>query len=149
MVAKKGQHAALQGNEVPDRRELADERKCSLTILRLLQAREQETLREVTRARVSQATLRRLCGRSQIPPEFLVGIQEYLLGAGWALFCVSASYYALIQVSKVEGWGRISSKRIAHELHDIARGKYDFAPLEPLLLATQQNEEEPDDGPAE
>jgi hypothetical protein len=99
-----------------------------------MQAREQEVNREVSRARISQNTIRKLCGRSQIANDLLLEIQEYLLAAGWSLFCLGPTYYALIKVKNVEGWGRISSKRIADELKAVSLGRYDFEQLEPLLI---------------
>jgi hypothetical protein len=116
-------------------------------VLRVMQAREQETNREVSRARISQSTIRRLCGRSQIGGDFLVEIQEILLAAGWCFFLVGPSYFAIIKVKSVEGWGRISSKRIADELKSVPRGQFNFENLEPLLLAERNpaEEEEKDD----
>src|SRR2546421_10416849 len=55
-------------------------RECALLVLRLLQAREEELKdRELSRARISQSTLRTLCGRSQISNDLLVGIQEVMV----------------------------------------------------------------------
>jgi hypothetical protein len=112
-------------------------RESALLILRLMQAREQEVHREVSRARLSQSTLRGLCGRSQITNDLLLEIQEFLLAAGWCLFCVGPTHYALIKKKAVEGWARISSGRIKDELRAVSHGQYDFEPLEPLLLPQQ------------
>jgi hypothetical protein len=109
-------------------------RQCALLILRLMQVREEEVHREVSRARISQSTLRKLCGRSQIANDFLLEIQEFLLAAGVSLFCVGPTHYAIITLKAVEGWGRISSKRIEDDLRLVAHGKYDFEQLEPLLI---------------
>jgi len=110
-------------------------RECALLVLRLLQAREEELKdRELSRARISQSTLRALCGRSQISNDLLLGIQEFLLVGGWCLFCAGPTHFGLIKRSAVEGWVRISSGRIRNELTDVSRGHYDFGQLEPLLM---------------
>jgi hypothetical protein len=120
-------------------------RQCSLLILRLMQSREQETNREVSRARISQNTIRRLAGRSHMPSEFLLDVQETLLAAGWCLFLIGPSYFGIIRVNKVEGWGRISSKRIGDELKSVPIGRYNFDNLEPLLLMAEKDPEEEED----
>ena len=83
------------------------ERQCALLILRLIQAREKEfeekrPKRKVSRAQISQNTIRRLCGRSQISNDFLLEVQEHLLAAGWALFCIGPSYFAIVKLESVQ-----------------------------------------------
>ena len=109
-------------------------RECALLVLRLLQVREEEVGRQVSRARISQTTLRSLCGRSQIPVDLLIEIQEFLLVAGWCMFCVGPTHFAIIRKKAVEGWPRISGGRIKNELTDVSRRQYDFERLEPLLM---------------
>jgi hypothetical protein len=89
--------------------------------LRLLQAREGEVGREVSRARISQTTLRILCSRSQNGNDLLLEVQEFLLTAGYWLFCVGPTHFAIIKRNAVEGWARISSCRIGKELTEVAR----------------------------
>ena len=67
-----------------------------------------------------------------MPDRFLLKVQEFLLKAGWALFWAGSSY-AIIRISSVEGWQRISSKRIEEDLRRIARGHFDFDEFEDLL----------------
>jgi hypothetical protein len=117
-------------------------RECALLILRLLQAREDEVGREVSRVRISQSTLRTLCGRSQIGNDLLLEVQEFLLAAGWCLFCIGPTHFAIIKKKAVEGWPRISSARIRSELTDVLREQYDFEQLEPLLLPQVSEAEE-------
>ena len=117
---------AVAATEVPY---LPTERQCALLVLLLINAREEEFKnkgegRTVSRARISQNTLRRLCARSQITPEFLLQIQEYLLAAGWALFCIGATHYAVVRLDSVQGWARISSKRINDQVAQVARGAF-------------------------
>jgi hypothetical protein len=126
---------ADQKSEAVGRYHQPSARECALLILRLMQAREHELKdREVSRARISQFTLRTLCGRSQIPNDLLLEIQEFLLAAGWCLFCAGPTYFALVRKTAVEGWARISSGRIEDELAAASRGQYDFEALEPLLM---------------
>lgn len=122
-------------------------REAALLVLHLLDQRQRETEREVTRARLSDPTIRRLCGRTRLTHELLFEIQEILLQAGWALFW-AGSTYAVIKVSAVEGWARIASKWIRDDLQKVKRGHYDFDELEDLLLtqdASSKDDDEKDD----
>jgi hypothetical protein len=117
-------------------------RECALLILGLMQARAEEVVdREVSRVRISQSTLRNLCGRSQITNDLLLEVQEFLLAAGWCLFCAGPTHYALIKKKAVEGWGRISSGRIKDDLTAVSlgRGKKIFERLEPLLMPQESD----------
>jgi hypothetical protein len=126
---------ADQKSEAVGRYHQPSARECALLVLRLMQAREHEVKdREVSRARISQFTLRNLCGRSQITNELLLEVQEFLLAAGWCLFCAGPTHFALIKRKAVEGWARISSGRIKDELTAVSLGTYDFERLEPLLM---------------
>jgi hypothetical protein len=142
-MSKSRRRATLQiGNDdrvKVDRYYQPSPREGALLILRLMKAREQEVHREVSRARISQSTLRGLCGRSQITNDLLVEVQEFLLAGGWCLFCVGPTHYALIKKKAVEGWARISSGRIKDELTAVSHGQYDFEPLEPLLLPKESD----------
>ena len=135
---KSGAIGADQKSEAVGRYHQPSARECALLILRLLQAREKELEgREVSRARISQSTLRTLCSRSQISNDLLLDIQEFLLAAGWCLFCAGPTHFAIIKRKAVEGWARISSGRIKDELATVSQGKYDFEQIEPLLIAQQ------------
>jgi hypothetical protein len=142
-MAKSGPPAAMPPKTVDQKPQAIDRyhrptgRQCALLILRLMQVREQEVDREVSRARISQNTLRRLCGRSQITNDLLLEVQEFLLAAGWALFCVGPTYFAIIKIKAIEGWSRISSNRIKDELTAVSHGKYDFEELEPMLISQE------------
>jgi hypothetical protein len=117
--------------------------QAALLILRLVQAREAEfrkrgLKRNVSRARISQNTIRTLCGRSQISNDFLTEVQEYLLAAGWALFYIGPTYYGIIKLESVQGWSRISSKRIADDLNKVQRGEFKWEQYKELLMSTHQ-----------
>ena len=74
---------ADQKSEAIGRYHQPSARECALLILRLMQAREQEVVdREVSRARISQCTLRRLCGRSQITNDLLLESPGISAGRG-------------------------------------------------------------------
>jgi hypothetical protein len=83
---------------------------------------------QVTRFRVSELTLKRICGRPRLHAEFLTEMQDWLLRAGWAFFFADRSY-GMIKLEAVETWTRLGSKRIADKLDDVAKGDFDFAPL--------------------
>jgi hypothetical protein len=125
--------------------------QCALLILLLIQAREnelkkKESKREVSRARISQNTIRRLCGRGQLSADFMLEVQEYLLAAGWALFCIGPNYYALIKLESVQGWSRISSKRIVNELAEVRRGSFKWEAYKELLTPAQDGADVEDAG---
>jgi len=103
--------------------------QCTLLLLRMIAARDEEfkkngIKRTVSRARISQNTIRRLCRRTQLSPGFLRKLQEHTLAAGWAFFAIGPTYYAVIKLEAAQGWGRISDKRIADELKSIRPGGF-------------------------
>jgi hypothetical protein len=131
------------GDQKPDRYHQPSVRECALLVLRLLEARTKE--REISRARISQSTLRRLFGRSQITNDLLLDVQEILLAAGWCLFFAGPTHFAIIKKQAVEGWARISSGRIKDDLAKVSKGQYDFEPLERLLIQEEGTETEDGD----
>jgi hypothetical protein len=142
----------------PERPYRPTERQCALLILYLVRAREEEfekrgLKRNMSRARISQNTIRKLCGRSQMSPDFLLEVQEYLLAAGWALFCIGPTHYAIIKLESVLGWSRISSNRIAEELKLVPRGNFPWKKYDHLLSpnddANVDDQEDEREGEAE
>jgi hypothetical protein len=122
-----------------------DERQCAMLIVHLLTTRQQElgANREVTRARLSEITLQRLFKRQRIGAEFLAEVQEWLFRVGWTLFFAGTTY-AVVKMNVVDGWGRISSKRIQADLEKVARGEFNYDSLEHLLLAAEPSGEPED-----
>jgi hypothetical protein len=119
--------------------------ECVLLLLRLIQAKGEESGRAVTRARLTEATLRHLWIRSRITDDLLGDVQEILAHAGWTLFWTGSSY-AIAMLDAINGWARISAKRLEAELEQVKRGKYDkFADLEKLLLGDDDNAEADDE----
>jgi hypothetical protein len=112
-------------------------RECAMLNLRLIEAKQTETGKDVTRTRLSEATLRKLWCRSRLTTEFVHEVQEWLFMAGWVLF-FAGSTYAMINVRVVDGWMRISAKRMATEIAEVRRAKFDFAGLEHLLLRHEE-----------
>src|SRR5215210_6406874 len=113
-------------------------RECALLLLRLIQVKEQERGREVTRLRVAEISLRRLWGRRRISPEFAEEVAEWLSSAGVTLF-FAGSTYAVVKTSVVESWPRVTSKRISADVRAVAQGTFDFSRLEHLLAVPGQD----------
>ena len=116
-------------------------REGAVLMILVLETREDETGIPVTRARLSQDTVRKILCRSQVSPEFFFELQEILLRAGFAFFAIGSDYYAIIRLTKVEGWSRISSRRIDGTLAQVRRGEHidgtlaeKWADYEDLLL---------------
>ena len=112
--------------------------QAALLLLRLREARDQEKEKPkdkadkgMTRFRVSELTLKRICGRPRLHPEFLSEMQDWLLRTGWAFFFADRSF-GMIKLEAVESWTRLGSKRIADELDAVARGNFNFASLRHL-----------------
>jgi hypothetical protein len=118
-------------------------REAALLVLYLLDAGAVDR-RPISRARLSDITIRRLWGRTRVPEGFLLEVQEFLLGAGWALFW-AGSGYAIIRVSAIEGWPLISSKRIEDDLQRISRGRFEFEEIEHLFLSVDDIADEEED----
>jgi hypothetical protein len=110
-----------------------DGRQCAMLVAHLLETKRTEVMVDLTRARLSELTVRRLFGRQIITPAFLLEVQEWLYRAGWVMFFAGTSY-AVITVKVVEGWGLISSKRIADDLDKVGKGQFHFDALEHLIL---------------
>jgi hypothetical protein len=115
--------------------------EAALLLLHLAEVKEQERMagpkgdesrKDFTRFRVSETTLKQLCGRQRIPLDYLTEVQEWLLDAGWALFFAGSSY-AMIKNSSVDGWTRLSWKRIQREVDQVLRGEFKFENLYYLL----------------
>jgi hypothetical protein len=98
-------------------------RERALNILKVLYGKQDEIKREVTRARLTELTLRRLWHVTRVTDDVLRPVQELLLRSGWALFWARSSY-AIIKIKAVEGWVRISSQRIATELDQQKLGQF-------------------------
>ena len=123
-------------------------RECALLLLRVFESRNEERSQPVTRARLSELTLKRLWLRQRLTREFLAEVEEWLLSAGWALL-FAGSTYAAIKVAAVENWPRLSSKRIADELATVSKGEFDFAAWVHLLDTTDVEDTASADDPTD
>lgn len=109
-----------------------DGRESALLLLRLIESRDSEREKPMTRVRLAEITLKRLWNRKQLGDQFLADVCEWLLSAGWALF-FAGSTYAAVQVSAVENWPAVSSKRIRTDIEAVRWAKFDFSTLEHLF----------------
>lgn len=116
-------------------------RECSLLLMHLLKLKERETDKEISRARFSDLTLRRLFCRGMITPKFLGDLNEYLFVGGWALFFAGRSY-AVVRTKAVNGWMRISSKLLKDDIRSVSRGSFSFERLENYLLVDEFDDDE-------
>jgi hypothetical protein len=89
-----------------------DALECAILLLLLVQPKER------TRIRLAEITLKRLWKRRRLEV-------QWLFRAGSALFYAGTTF-GLIKVRSVEGWPRVTSKRLEAELEKVARGRFDF-----------------------
>ncbi len=118
-----------------------DAQECAILLLLLVQAKEGESGKGYSRVRVAEITLKRLWGRHRLDDEFLRQVEEWLFRAGWALFYAGTTF-ALVQTKSVEGWPRVSSKRLAAQLKEVAEGDFNFEPYYHLLLEGESDSED-------
>jgi hypothetical protein len=149
MTAKKDRNAAtdlspLAGatdSRAAPARYMPNARECALLLLMLIQKKEREIEKDLSRFRVAELSLRRIWGRHRITPEFVDDVNEWLLRAGRTLFSAGNSY-GVIMTSAVESWSRLTSKRIDQEVKKVLAGDYDFTELEQLLIIKDEGIEE-------
>jgi hypothetical protein len=103
-----------------------------MLLLYAIEERGQRRGKELTRARVSRVTLRRLWNRESLSEPWLAEINDWLLSAGWTLL-YAGSTFGVVKKSVVENWPRIASKRIQEVLDKVAAGNFEFAKVEQLL----------------
>jgi hypothetical protein len=107
--------------------------EASLLLLHLLHTRDEERENALSRFRLSELTLKRICCRPRLHSAFFAELQDWMLRAGWALFFADRSY-GVIRLESVEAWTRLGSKRIKDDLARVAAGRFDFAPLTSLAI---------------
>jgi hypothetical protein len=112
-------------------------RECALLLLRLIQAKEEDSGKALSRFRVAEISLKRIWGRHRITPDFVDDVNGWLLYAGRVVFYAGGSY-GVILVSAVESWSRLASKRIAPEIEQALAGTCDFTTLEGLLVVKEE-----------
>jgi hypothetical protein len=118
-----------------------DAQECAILLVLLVQAKEGQSGKGYSRIRVAEITLKRLWRRHRLDDEFLREVQEWLFRAGWALFYAGTTF-ALVQSRSVEGWPRVSSKRLADTLKEVAEGTFDFDQHYHLLVGHESEGED-------
>jgi hypothetical protein len=99
--------------------------------------------RVLTRARLSEITIQRLFKRQRISPKFLAEVHGWLFRIGWVLFFAGTTY-AVVRMEVIDGWGRISSKRILSDLEKVGKGNFNYDSLEHLLSEPEESGEHED-----
>ena len=115
-----------------------DAQECAILLLLLIRPRGLRR-KEHTRFRLAEITLKRLWKRHRLRDEFLREVQDWLFGAGWALFYAGTTF-GLVKTDAVEGWPRVTSKELEAELDEVVRGQFDFARHYHLLLDDETEE---------
>src|ERR1700683_3665973 len=74
------------GNEEEqESRHMPGARECALLLLLLIESRNREREKPMTRIRLAEVTLKRLWGRARLAEGFLKEVGDWLLIAGWAI----------------------------------------------------------------
>jgi len=113
-----------------------DERQAALILLRALQERGERRQKPLTRARLSQVTMKRLWNREQLTREWLDKVNEWLLSAGWTLVH-TGSTFGVVKTDVIYNWPRVASKHVASEVEEMMVDQSKFAQLEPLLIPSE------------
>lgn len=95
--------------------------KAAILTLHLLAVYSDDKGRGTARARISQATLRRLSGRTSLREVFVNEWIEELGLLGWSAFQVGDNF-ALIHTETIENWPRVASTRIREDLNKVLGG---------------------------
>ena len=118
-------------------------RDCAILLLLLVGTKKTEESKNRTRVRLAEITLKRLWGRHRLSDDFLREVQDWLLRAGWALFYAGTTF-AAVKTTAVEGWPRMSSKRLSDELANVAKGEFNFDKHIGLLSGEMTGDEDED-----
>jgi hypothetical protein len=111
-------------------------REAALLLLYAIEERGDRRGKPLTRARLSRLTLTKLWNRQQLDDSWMRDVNEWLLSAGWVLIAAGATY-AVVKSEVINNWPRGASKHIGDVLEQVARGSFDFSPLERLLQAAR------------
>jgi hypothetical protein len=113
--------------------QVADARQSAILVLRSIELRNADRRNPMTRAQFTLPMLRRLWNRPRLSAEFLEQVSIWLAVAGWCFFNAGPTY-AAIRMSAVKNWPRLGTTRIADELDQVAKGKFQFEDHEHLLI---------------
>ena len=109
-------------------------REAAMLFLKLVDEREKRRDKAMTRAQISEGSLKRLWKRERFSDQFLGEVEDWLLSAGWALF-YAGGVYGAVKTDAVGNWPTLASSRIASVLDGVALGEFKFTELEYLLSA--------------
>jgi len=110
--------------------------ECVLLLLALVAEREGRRGKKMTRAQISETTLRRLWNRERFTDGFREEVKDWMLSAGWALIDAGATY-AAVRVDAVGNWPSLASSRIQDVLDKTQSGDFDFFSLRHLIAPAQ------------
>jgi len=115
-------------------------RECALLLLHVMDTKEKESGRPVTRFRLSEMSMRRLCLRAQISADFTAEVANWLSRAGVTL-CFVGPAYIVLRTEVLDSWLRITTKRLSSDLRRVSEGEFNFSELERLMIIPEKNEE--------
>jgi hypothetical protein len=115
-------------------------RECTLLFLKLIAEKERRRgrLKRMTRAQISEGSLKRLWKRERLSDQFLEEVQDWLLSAGWALF-YAGGIYGAVKTDAVGNWPTLASISIHSVLAKVARGQTEVFEKLDYLLAVGEN----------
>lgn len=91
----------------------ADE--CAVLLGAALRRHAEEAGKEITRARFTEKSMRRICGRRMLRGAFLDDLATAMLDREFVLM-QGSRYYGVLKETSLEGWTRVTSTPIAEEL---------------------------------
>ncbi|QJP14618.1 hypothetical protein G3545_13770 [Starkeya sp. ORNL1] len=119
-------------------------RESALLLALLIRRKEEESGKALTRVRVAEISLRRLWLRNKLTDNFISEVKEWFEDSGWALI-ETGTTYAAIKITTIDGWARLSSKRLAAEINSVRSGRFEFSSIEHLLQPTDASDEDGDE----
>lgn len=96
----------------------------ALLTVYLIHAYAREKAKEVTRARISRKTLRILAVRKPLRQPFIDDWVTELADLGWSAW-EDGDNFALLRTDTIEGWARISARRISDTMERVRNGDPD------------------------
>jgi hypothetical protein len=87
--------------------------------------KEEELAKELSRARVSEKTVKRVTGRRRLDQRFVADLNECLLDFN-LLLIDTGDAIGLLKASAVKGWPRMTAQSIVEEIKQSRRGELDF-----------------------
>lgn len=116
---------------------------CAELILINIALYGQEKEKEVSRARLSRTTLKKISGRRLFRQSFLDDLFEELLDRGWFMGDVDRPEFFLLRLDKVQNWTKVSSSRIQPLLQsdDLEKIRNDVSEKYAALIEDNQAED--------